>query len=309
MAGTNNFLSLQIINQIIYSVEIWDEIKMSFQKGSVITRLIYVNLAIFILFRIIHLIFFLSGNQFYGLQYFELPSGFNQFLQQPWSLITYMFVHFNFLHILFNLLVLYWFGRIFLDYYSQPQLLGLYLLGGIAGGIVYTVAYNLFPVFSQVVSDSFLLGASASIIAILIAAAFRDPNRDIFLFLIGRIPLKFLALFMVISYIIGISTSNAGGNLAHLGGVLMGWIFFIRQKKGYDITSFITLFFNRLQQVFKPRVKVKIVHRQPPRDDYEYNRQRAADHNELNRILDKIGKEGYDSLTKEEKETLFRHGK
>jgi membrane associated rhomboid family serine protease len=290
-------------------MEIWNEIKASFQRGSIITRLIYVNLAVFVAFRIIHLIFFLSGNEFYGLQWFELPAGVSQFLRQPWSLITYMFLHFNFLHILFNLLVLYWFGRLFLDYYNQQQLLGLYLLGGIAGGIVYMIAYNLFPVFNQVVNASYLLGASAAIISILIATAFRDPNRDIYLILIGRVPLKYLALFMVISYIIGISTSNAGGNLAHMGGALMGWIFFAGLKKGQDITLFLAKFLTFLQRIFKPRSKVRVIHRQPPRDDYEYNRQKAADHNELNRILDKIGKEGYDSLTREEKETLFRHGK
>jgi len=290
-------------------MDIWNDIKASFREGSVITRLIYVNLAVFLFFRIFSVIFFLSGNEFDWLHWFELPASFHLLLRQPWTLITYMFLHFNFLHILFNLLVLYWFGKIFLDYYDQDQLLGLYLLGGIAGGLTYMVAYNIFPVFSGVVTSSYLLGASASIIAILIAAAFRDPNRDIYLFLIGRIPLKFLAVFMVISYILGISASNAGGNLAHLGGALMGWLFFARLGKGHDITSFMSGMVRWLQKISKPKPKVKVVHRQPPRDDHEYNRQKAADQNELNRILDKIGKEGYESLTKEEKETLFRHGK
>jgi hypothetical protein len=220
-----------------------------------------------------------------------------------------MFLHFDFLHILFNLLVLYWFGRIFLDYYDQHQLLGLYILGGISGGVTYMIAYNLFPVFTDVASVSFLLGASASIIAILIAAAFRDPNRDIYLFLIGRVPLKYVALFMIISYIIGISASNAGGNLAHLGGALMGWFFVTFHKKGTDVTSFIPLFENWMKKIFKPKPKIKIIHRQPSRDDHEYNRQRASDQKELNRILDKISKEGYESLTKTEKEILFRQGK
>jgi membrane associated rhomboid family serine protease len=290
-------------------MDIWNDIKASFREGSVVTRLIYLNLAVFLLFRIIHLLFFLSGNSFPAILLFELPAGIGQFLRQPWALVTYMFLHFDFLHILFNLLVLYWFGRIFLDYYDQNQLLGLYLLGGIAGGLTYMFAYNLFPVFSPVVSSSFLLGASASIIAILIAAAFRDPNRDIYLFLIGRVPLKFLALFMVFSYIIGISTTNAGGNLAHLGGAVMGWVFFAFRRKGTDITSFIPTLEKLLIRIFRPGPRITVVHRQPPRDDYEYNRKKAANHFELNRILDKIGKEGYDSLTKEEKETLFRHGK
>ena len=290
-------------------MEIWKEIKESFREGSVITRLIYVNLVVFLAFRVVYVIFFLTNTSYPLIRWFELPSGISLLLQQPWSLITYMFLHFDFLHILFNLLVLYWFGRIFLDYFTQKQLLGLYFIGGLAGGLLYLLAYNTLPVFSQVVDSSFLLGASASIIAILIAGAFRDPNREIHLFLIGRVPLKYLALFMVFSYIIGISTSNAGGNIAHLGGVLAGYWFVARQRKGSDITSGISNTIDKLAGAAKPRNHIRIVHRQPPRDDYEYNRQRMADHEELNRILDKIAQDGYDSLSKQEKETLFRHGK
>jgi len=257
----------------------------------------------------LHLLFFLSGNSFTGLTWFELPAGIPRFLHQPWSLITYMFLHFDFLHILFNLLVLYWFGRIFLDYFTGHQLLGLYILGGISGGLVYMLAYNFFPAFSRVIDNSFLLGASASIIAILMAAAVKDPNRPIYLFLIGRVPLKFLALFMVVSYVIGISVSNAGGNLAHLGGVVAGWLFTVLSQKGRDLTSFIPALEKGWEKLFTPGAKIRIIHKQPPRDYYEYNRQRIADHQELNRILEKISKTGYDSLSGSEKETLFRHGK
>jgi len=290
-------------------MDIWSDIKASFREGSVITRLIYVNLAVFLGFRIIYVIFFLAGKQYSLIEWFELPSSTGLLLRQPWSLVTYMFLHFDFIHILFNLLVLYWFGRIFLDYYSQKQLLGLYFIGGIAGGLLYILAFNVLPVFSNAVAGSFLLGASASIIAVLIAAAFRDPDREIHLFLIGRVPLKFLALFMIFSYIIGISVSNAGGNIAHLGGVLAGYWFVARQRKGHDITSGISKVIDGIAAVSKQRGDFRVVHKQPPRDDYEYNRKRAADHEELNRILDKIAREGYESLSRHEKETLFKHGK
>lgn len=290
-------------------MEIWDEIKASFREGSVITRLIYVNLTIFLIFRLLQVVFFLSGSDFTLMRWFELPASFELFIRQPWSLVTYMFLHFDFLHILFNLLVLYWFGRIFMDYYSPAQLLGLYIVGGLAGGVFYILAYNLFPVFSTTVPFTLLLGASASIIAILIAAAFRDPNRAVHLMLIGKIPLKYLALFMVVSYIIGISGSNAGGNLAHLGGVVAGYAFVAMLRKGKDFASPISVFIDNIRPKKQSGKKFRIIHRQPPRDDYEYNRQKAADHKELNRILDKIAEKGYDSLTKDEKETLFRHGK
>ena len=290
-------------------MEIWDEIKASFREGSVITRLIYVNLSVFLIFRILQVIFFLSGSEFTLLRWFELPASLDLFIQQPWSLITYMFLHFDFLHILFNLLVLYWFGRIFMDYFNQVQLLGLYIIGGLAGGVFYILAYNLFPAFSNAIPFTYLLGASASVIAILIAAAIRDPNRGIHLVLIGKIPLKYLALFMVISYIIGISGSNAGGNLAHLGGVVAGYVFVAMMRKGKDFASPVSGFLNNFRPRERSGKKFRVIHRQPPRDDYEYNRQKAADHKELNRILDKIAEKGYDTLTKEEKETLFSHGK
>ena len=288
---------------------ILDEIKASFREGSVITRLIYVNLAVFLLFRIIHVGLFLAGIQYAVIEWFELPSGIKLLMRQPWSLVTYMFLHFDFLHILFNLLVLYWFGRLFLDYYDQRQLFGLYFIGGISGGILYVLMFNLLPVFRNVANGSLLLGASASIISILIAAAFRDPNREIHLFLIGRVALKYIALFMIFSYIIGISTSNAGGNIAHLGGVFAGFFFVKGMRKGHDITAGISFLIDWLRKLFNPKKRLKVVHRKPPRDDYEYNRQRNADHEELNRILDKIAKNGYDSLTKDEKNTLFRQGK
>jgi membrane associated rhomboid family serine protease len=290
-------------------MDIWSDIKASFREGSVITRLIYLNLAVFLGFRIIYVIFFLAGRQYALIEWFELPSSTALLLRQPWSLITYMFLHFDFIHILFNLLVLYWFGRIFLDYYSQRQLLGLYFIGGISGGLLYVLVYNFLPVFSNVVAGSFLLGASASIIAVLIAAAFRDPNREIHLFLIGQVPLKYLAIFMIFSYIIGITASNAGGNIAHLGGVLAGYWFVARQRKGRDITSGISKTIDGIVGISKQKRHFRVVHKQPPRDDYEYNRQRMADHEELNRILDKIARDGYESLSRSEKETLFKHGK
>ncbi|HAX96318.1 MAG TPA: rhomboid family intramembrane serine protease [Prolixibacteraceae bacterium] len=290
-------------------MEIWDEIKASFREGSVITRLIYVNLSVFLVFRLLQVVFFLSGSEFTLIRWFELPASIEAFIRQPWSLVTYMFLHFDFLHILFNLLVLYWFGRIFMDYFNPAQLLGLYIAGGLAGGVFYILAYNLFPAFGNAVRFTYLLGASASVIAILIAAAFRDPNRAIHLMLIGKIPLKYLALFMVISYIIGISGSNAGGNLAHLGGVVAGYAFFAMIRNGKDFASPISGFLNNFRPKKPSGKKFRVIHRQPPRDDYEYNRQKASDHKELNRILDKIAEKGYDALTKDEKETLFRHGK
>jgi hypothetical protein len=123
------------------------------------------------------------------------------------------------------------------------------------------------------------------------------------------VALKYLAVFLVIIYFIGIASTNAGGNFAHLGGAIPGWLFVVMEKKGWDITSFVPFFEKKISRNHWKRGKIKVIHKQVPRDDYEYNRQKAAMHDELNRILDKIGTEGYESLTRDEKETLFRHGK
>ncbi len=290
-------------------MEIWDDIKQSFLRGSVVTRLIYLNLAVFVVLRLTGVLFFLAGDTFTLARWFELPAGINLLLRQPWSLVTYMFLHYDFIHLLFNVLMLYWFGKIFLDYFSQRQLLGLYLMGGLTGGLLYVVLYNLLPPFRELADISYLLGASAAVIAIIMAAAFYAPNREVHLFLIGKVPLKFLALFMVLSYIIGISAANAGGNIAHLGGVAAGFGFVAALRRGTDIALPFALPLETIGLWFKPRPNIRVVHRQTPRNDHEYNRRRATDHEELNRILDKIAETGYESLTATERETLFRHGK
>jgi len=289
--------------------EIFQEIRESFRYGSALTRLIYINLAVFLTLKLIYVVFFLSGNEFALYNLLMLPSDLSLLLYRPWTLISSMFLHESFLHILSNLLVLYWFGKIFLSLFSQDKLVSLYILGGLAGGATYLAAFNIFPVFEKIRDASFLLGASSSVIAILMAAAFYDPTREIFLFLIGRIQLRYIALFLIILYIIGITATNPGGNFAHLGGVLAGFVFAKRMKKGYTTGNWINAFLLRFSRLFKPREKVRLTFRQPPRDDRDYNRQQNANQEEINRVLDKISKSGYDSLTRSEKELLFSQGK
>ncbi|NOY95927.1 MAG: rhomboid family intramembrane serine protease [Chlorobi bacterium] len=288
-------------------MDIIEDIKTSFKEGSVLTRLIYVNLAVFLFVRLAQVLFFLAGKDSLLLNWLALPEDVSTLLTRPWTIITYMFLHFNFLHILFNLLGLYWFGKIFLSYFDEKKLLSLYILGGIAGGVLYILAYNLFPVFQGV--NGILMGASASIIAILVAVAAFAPNQPVYLFFIGRIPLKYVAAFWVFLSVLGISTSNAGGNFAHLGGALWGF-FYIRQLgKGKDYGSGIQALLDKVAALFKPKSKIYVSYKQPPRDDYEYNRQKNQNQEEINRILEKISKSGYGSLSKKEKELLFKIGK
>jgi len=286
-----------------------DEIKLSFKNGSYLIKLIYLNIAIWLAIRLTFVGYSLSGSDatlFLG--YFALPASFDLFIKRPWTLITYMFLHFEFLHILFNVLWLYWFGKIFLEYHNQRRLLSLYILGGLTGGVSFMLAYNLVPVFQQSVLFTQLMGASASVIAIVIAISVYVPNHVIYLLFLGPVKIKWIAVISIILYIIGLSGSNAGGNFAHLGGALWGWIYMSRLVAGHDIASGFNRMMDKLFTVFKPRRKLRVKYNYT-NPDYKYNRNKVAQQDEINRILDKIGKSGYDSLSGEEKDTLFKMGK
>ena len=289
-----------------------DEIKESFREESALTRLIYINLGVFLLIRITLAIFFLSGNgvtfEEWVKNYLALPSNFDTLASRPWTLLTYMFSHIEFLHILFNLLWLYWMGQIFLGYFDQGKLITIYLLGGITGGLFYVAGYNSFPVFSQFVHDSRLLGASASVIAIVTALAVHAPNHTLHLMFLGPVKMKYIALFSVLMSVIGISSTNAGGNLAHIGGAFWGVIYVLQLRRGIDPGKGINKLLSGIKQLFTPKPKVKLSYRKPV-DDIEYNRMKNQDKFRMNEILEKISKSGYDSLSKEEKEILFRMGK
>ncbi|MHA7110967.1 rhomboid family intramembrane serine protease [Sunxiuqinia elliptica] len=290
-------------------MSILDEIKESFKKGSALTRLIYINIGVFLVIRIINVFFFLLNQDFSLISWLALPADISQLVYKPWTLITYMFLHFDFLHILFNILWLYWLGKLFLFYFNEKQLIGVYLLGGIVGGIFFLAAYNLFPAFANQVPFSQLLGASASVIAIVIAVAMWAPNHTINLLFIGPIKMKYIALVAVAMYVIGIASSNAGGNLAHIGGAAFGLLFVLQYRKNNDLTKGVSSLLDKGAKLFKPKHKIKITYKGKANDDIEYNRQQNLKQEEVNRVLEKISKSGYDSLTKEEKELLFKMGK
>mgnify|MGYP001767350962 CR=1 FL=1 len=296
-------------------MNILDEIKSSFKSGSIITRLIYTNLFIFILIRLLSVVFYLFKIDLPLLEWLALPSDISLLITRPWTLITYMFVHYDFLHILFNLLCLYWFGKIFLMYFDERKLLSLYFLGGIAGGIFYILAFNIFPAFAEISKVSSLIGASASIIAILIAAAIYAPNFSVNLLLIssifGPVKLIWIAVFSILIYIVSITGVNPGGNIAHIGGAIWGMIYMSGLKRGKDITLRFNNFLYNFSNIFKRRSKLRVSHNKNTTrnmSDWEYNKTKKAERQNINEILDKIGKSGYDSLSKSEKEFLFKMG-
>jgi membrane associated rhomboid family serine protease len=287
---------------------IWDDIKMTFRNGSNLTRLIYINIAVFILITLATITGFLLNNPDIPdnfLRIFSVPSLLHNLLLKPWTLITYMFTHKDIWHILFNMLWLYWFGRIFLEYLDQRKLVAVYILGGLSGAVVYILSFNLFPAFTGIVSESVAIGASASVMAVVVAIAAYVPDYTVNLFLLGRIRIKYMALAIFVLTSFMDFSVNSGGKLAHIGGALFGYLYTVRLKKGQDIGRGFNRLLDGIVTLLKPGKKMKVTHRKAA-NDYEYNKLKSEHQASINKILDKISKGGYDSLTKEEKETLFR---
>lgn len=284
------------------------DLKENFRRGDIVTQLLYINVAVFLVMAIVNvgLLLFNAGAREWE-SYFALTASPERFILQPWSLFTYMFMHGGILHILFNMLWLYWFGRLFLNFFSAKHLRGLYVLGGICGGLLYILAYNVFPYFAPFVERSMLVGASASILAIVIATAVREPNYPVQFMFIGTVKLKYVALFMVVLDLLFMPSGNAGGHIAHLGGALAGWWFAVSLSSGHDVTKWINrvldfLLGNVKFSSRKPKMKV---HYGDKQKDYDFNARKKERAEEVDRILDKLRKSGYGSLTEEEKKRLF----
>lgn len=286
------------------------EIKESFKQGSIHTKLIYINIAVFLAVSIVNLIMWMAGYSqepgcFSLVEWFELPSYPLHLIKAPWTLITYMFTHENIFHILFNMLALYWFGQIFLQFFSQKQLLSTYLWGGVAGGLLFVLTYNFLPVLAAQKFASVLIGASASIMALTFAAAAYSPNYTIYLLFFGPVRLKYIAVVYLVLDLISIAGTNAGGHIAHLGGALAGYLIALWLKK--DSTSNLGLgWVEGAFAVFSShKSRMKVVHKRPM-SDLEYNETKVKREKNINEILDKINKTGYESLTKEERDELFK---
>lgn len=277
-----------------------NDIKFKLQNLNVLEKIIAVNVIVFaigLLFKS-------------GLSWFELPSGFGSFLTKPWAIITYAFIHYDFLHILFNMLWLYVIGRMFLNLFSAKMALNIYFLGAMAGGLLFMLGYTLFP--SLFGANANLVGASAAVRALLIFICAYMPNQDVRFFVIN-LKLWHVGLVIVILDIFGLFGLNAGGNLAHLGGALLGYVYAKQLLKGDDIGKGFERLLDSLTKIFKASKKgpLKTVYKNKSKvggynksDFNEFTHQKKIDV-----ILDKISKSGYESLNAEEKEFLFKSGK
>lgn len=282
------------------------DIRQNFmQTNNAVKKIIVINVIVFLVQALLSAITFLlnAGNPadlIFG--YLTLPASFSSFIYKPWSIVTYMFLHGGFLHILFNMLWLFWMGSLLHEYLGNRRVYQAYFAGGIFGGIIYMIAYNVFPVFDPVVDHAYALGASAGVLSVVVAAATLLPDYPVQMFLFGTVRLKYIALVSVLLDLISIPNGNAGGHIAHLGGALFGFLF-IRYLQKVTIIDKVS---DAVSGLFSKKKKLKVVHRTTYMKMEDQNKPSQT---EIDSILDKISKSGYDSLTKREKEILFKASK
>jgi len=277
-------------------------------------QLIIINVIVFVVLGILMVILNLSGlgELFDAIhRQFSIPASINEFLSRPWTIITYMFAHdlSGILHILFNMLVLYWFGRLFAEYLGSDKLIALYVLGGIAGALLYLLAYNTIPYLAIRQPLLGMVGASAAINAIVVATATLLPNYTFFLLLFGPVKIKYIAAITVFLSFLGTVGANAGGNIAHLGGALIGFVYLKQLQAGSNWGMWVTATLEWITSLFKPRSHVKVTYRKEKNTSKQGASKSSYTQEEIDAILDKISAGGYESLTKEEKEKLFNASK
>ncbi|MDY8137652.1 rhomboid family intramembrane serine protease [Aquimarina sp. 2201CG5-10] len=280
-----------------------------FKTANIVIKLIAINTVIFLFATLGSWIF--KTNPESLMKWFVLPTEINALVLQIWGLLTYSFLHFDFWHIFWNMLMLYLFGRFVLNLFNEKRFLTIYLLGAICGGVLFVLAYNLFPVLSGKVG--YLIGASASVLAIVIFIASYTPNTEVRL-IFFNVKLWHIGVFAVLSDLIQLpSSGNAGGLIAHMGGAIFGYAYAIQLKKGNDIGAWFEKMIDGLVTIFKPSKKspLKTVHKSKTRKTSAKKTPTPKNPNQaqIDAILDKISKSGYDSLTKEEKDFLFKAGK
>ena len=276
-----------------------------FKQASIVLKIIVINTLIFLVLYLGAFFFKLSPASF--VSWLVLPTSFVDIILQPWSIITYAFLHAGFWHLFWNMYLLYWFGTYVFNLFTAKRFLTIYLLGGICGGLLYVLSYNLFPVFSNINSN--LMGASAAVLAIVIFIATYTPNTIVRVFMF-KVKLWKIGFTMVLLDLLQLpSSDNAGGLIAHIGGALFGYVYAIQLKKGNDIGIWFENFIDLVINLFKPRHKkpFKKVHRTKQAVAKQTKKKTSNEHQaKIDDILDKIGKSGYDSLTKSEKDFLFK---
>jgi membrane associated rhomboid family serine protease len=275
------------------------------KKDNGLVKIILINVIFFVSMSILQVVFTLSGLSSLFvilLNKLMLPAELKTFIFQPWSLISYFFLHMNFMHILWNMLFLYWFGKIIHDNIGNNAIISLYVLGGIIGGLFYMALYNIIPYYSEMVSQSLMLGASAGVFSVVVGSATLLPNYTFYLLFLGPVRIKYIALFYVLLSFLDVSGNNAGGEIAHLGGAFIGFLYIKQLQNGINMGEGIINFINYFSsEKRKTKRKADNVSSESNRDNISQD--------EIDKILDKISDSGYSSLSKKEKEKLFNASK
>ncbi len=294
-----------------------NNLSYQFRTANVIIKLIVINAILFLIATLGSWIFKTTAGDV--MQWFVLPSDLGALVLQVWGILTYSFLHFGFWHIFWNMLILYWFGSFVLNLFTEKRFLTIYLLGAIAGGTLFVIAYNTFPVLNQ--GAGYLIGASAAVLAIVIFIATYTPNAEVRI-IFFNVKLWQVGLFMVLMDLVQLPnqspiTGNAGGMIAHLGGAAFGYLYAVQLKKGNDIGGWFEKMMDGLANLFKPKKKnpLRTVHKSKTYTKTTTKKAtskkyiKTPSQEQIDAILDKISKSGYDSLTKEEKDFLFKAGK
>ena len=293
-------------NNLNPSITIKDRISQFVRTKNPTNRLVTINICIYLSLFLLNILgktfLFLHNDSEEGgivdsfiLEWFGVSSNLDTLIVRPWTLVTSIFLHLDFLHILFNMIMLWVAGWIFSQFMPPKRVYTVYLIGGIIGNVLYILSYNYFPVFESIVAHSVALGASGGVLAVLTAAATKVPNYPVRLMFIGEVRLKWLAIVLIVLDVISIPNGNSGGHFAHLGGALFGFLFvfipLVKQKMPLSLPQ------------RKPKHKINTSLR--PKTDEQYNAERTEYRKRVDTILDKIAQSGYNSLSKEEKDFLF----
>lgn len=282
---------------------IFEELKYKvFRSGNPVFLYIGINTIVFVAVALLGVTYFLAGNtnmKFldYVREYFAFPAAIPKLPERFYTILTYQFFHEGLFHVLFNMLWLFWIGRIFMDFLKPRQFHFVYISGGVMGALFFLLAYNIFPVFAASVPVATVIGSSASVMAIAVATTTLVPDYSLRLLLIGNIKLRYLIIAYVVLDLISLASTNAGGSFAHLGGALMGFLYIKVFQSGRDWSSWL-----------KKKPKLKVVKNDSGKPGAKHTKD-AVNQKEVDIILDKISKSGYNKLSKAEKDTLFKASK
>ena len=289
-------------------MNIIDDLKLQYKVGGIVIKLIFWNVALFVIPWLIFSILSLVGIIIDYMQYVSLSSNPALLIWKPWSLLTYAFFHTGIMHILFNLIVLNFAGRLFMTYFTGKQLVGLYFLSAIFAGIVYISIFYILNISAPII------GASAAIMAILVATTTYNPLMELRLFIIGNVKLWHVAAVIILVDLMQLRSENMGGHISHLAGAFFGFIFIKLLQNGTDLSKIVSSFLDFFTNLFRkqkatPFKKVHKNYNKPLEKSVSKIITKDKSQQQIDEILDKISQSGYDSLNKEEKEFLFRVGK